>query len=70
MTVRELYNHCAFQISKGNGDKQILISNDDEGNGYHTLFYEFCDEPEEIQGAADMGMFHDFNNPDDVVLLG
>lgn len=43
ITVKQLEIHCREQIQKGNGDKHILISCDDEGNGFHTLFYQFTD---------------------------
>ena len=39
LTVKDLYNECKTQIERGNGDKKIMISKDDEGNGYHYLFY-------------------------------
>lgn len=39
LTVKDLFNQCKTQIAKGNGDKKIMISKDDEGNGYHYLFY-------------------------------
>lgn len=41
ITIKELYKECEEQIKKGNGDKYILISQDDEGNGYHYLWYSF-----------------------------
>lgn len=41
LTVKELYNECREQIKKGNGDKVIMISQDDEGNGYHYMWYTF-----------------------------
>lgn len=49
LTVKELAALCMEQIKKGNGDKHIIISDDDEGNGYHTLFYSFTDDAEELQ---------------------
>lgn len=42
-TVKELYALCAQQIKSGNGSKSIYISRDDEGNGFHKLFYGFSD---------------------------
>ncbi len=42
-TVKELFEACKIQIAKGNGDKHILVADDDEGNGFHTLFYQFTD---------------------------
>lgn len=41
MTVKDLTEACIKQIQKGNGDKVIMISSDDEGNSYHYLWYLF-----------------------------
>lgn len=41
ITVKELYKFCKVEIANGNGDKFIVISDDNEGNGYHGLFYGF-----------------------------
>ena len=41
ITVEQLYLDCAKMIKAGNGKRHIMISNDDEGNGYHELFYGF-----------------------------
>ena len=70
LTVRELAEACAELIRKGHSDKQILISDDDEGNGYHSLFFGFIDNKETIRKLADYGLFHDNQNPKDVVILG
>jgi hypothetical protein len=43
MTVRQLYKLCQEEIKKGNGNKYIVISDDNEGNGYHGMFYGFSD---------------------------
>ena len=68
ITVKELLYYCKIQIAKGNGDKHILITTDDEGNGYHTLFYDFQDNPEDIEYALEIE--HDNHNADEVILLG
>lgn len=39
ITVEGLFLICKEQIKAGNGSKKIMISDDDEGNGYHYLFY-------------------------------
>lgn len=70
ITVRELAALCYQQIKKGNGNKHILISDDDEGNGYHTLLYAFQDDSEFMNNLKEYGMFHDDNNPDEVIILG
>ena len=39
LTVAQLMRICQQAIRDGYGNKHILISDDDEGNGYHELFY-------------------------------
>lgn len=68
ITIKELAIMCAKQIEKGNGDKHILISDDDEGNGYHTLFYGLDDSKENIEYALEIE--HDKHSVDEVVILG
>ena len=41
MNVEELMLLCAEEVKKGNGKKEILISDDDEGNGFHQLISAF-----------------------------
>ena len=67
-TVKELFEACRIQIAKGNGDKHILISDDDEGNGFHTLFFLLTDSPETIGFALENE--HDHHTADEVVILG
>ena len=47
LTIKDLYKECKYQINKGNGDKVIMISDDDEGNGYHYCWYLFS-TPDEL----------------------
>ena len=68
LTINELLNECKLQVKQGNGNKHILISQDDEGNGFHTLFYGFTSSQDDINAYADS--FHDDNDPEEVVLLG
>ena len=68
LTVKDLAYACKIEIAKGNGDKHILITTDDEGNGYHTLFYAFQDDPEDVNYALEIE--HDHHNADEVILLG
>jgi hypothetical protein len=46
--VKTLKKLCEKEIKKGNGDKVIMISQDDEGNGFHYLWYAFCDPDEAL----------------------
>lgn len=49
LTVKELLKYCQVEIQKGNGDKHIVVADDNEGNGYHGLFYAFTECTEEYQ---------------------
>lgn len=69
LTVNQLYEACKAQIAKGNGDKHIIISDDDEGNGYHTLFYLFTDDKVDLDLIVKME--HDGTHTvDNCVCLG
>ena len=64
VTVERLLELCKEQIAKGNGKKEILLSNDDEGNGYHECFYEFT---EDVVGNDMWGQYAD---NDKYIILG
>lgn len=49
ITVRELYELCQKEIMKGNGHKNIVVADDEEGNGYHGLFIGFSEDWEDCQ---------------------
>jgi len=64
MTVAKLLKLCEEQIKKGNGDKIVLLSNDDEGNGYHECVYEFTED------VAGNDLWGSIKNPQDKIILG
>lgn len=41
MTVKQLLRFCQDEIDAGHGDCSIMLSDDDEGNGYHYCWYSF-----------------------------
>lgn len=41
MTIKTLKALCDKYIKQGYGDRMIVISDDNEGNGFHGLFYGF-----------------------------
>ena len=41
LTIKELYKLCEKEIRAGRGDNVIMLSDDDEGNGYHYWWYSF-----------------------------
>lgn len=69
LTVEELFAECLVQIKKGNGRKEIQISRDDEGNGFHSLFFGFTFDKETIESYG-KSSFHDNVDLDNIVLLG
>jgi hypothetical protein len=64
VTVERLLKLLQEQVKKGNGQKKILLSNDDEGNGYHTMYYEITED------VAGNDMWGEIENPNDYVILG
>ena len=43
ITIDQLLAICENEALKGNGSKKVMISKDDEGNGYHELFFGISD---------------------------
>ena len=39
VTVSELYNTLGALVKSGKGSKKILLSSDDEGNGFHEMLF-------------------------------
>ena len=71
LTVKDLYVLCSRQISKGNDNKKIYISDDDEGNGYHALMYHFTDDYEDVKDCIELSCTHTYDDDiKDIVILG
>ena len=64
VTVERLLKCLQDQVAKGNGKKKILLSNDDEGNGYHEMYYEI------IEVVESNDMWAEIKNPDEYIILG
>ena len=72
LTLDELYDEIKIARKAGLGKKKILLSNDDEGNGYHICFYSVT-EIEDSEMMLKYGMLPFSVNKDnigDYVLLG
>lgn len=67
MTISRLFELCKKEIQKGNGDKNIVISDDNEGNGFHGMFYGFTKIDEITQ---DLIYDSHTNSPSDTIILG
>lgn len=67
LTVKELCLICAQAIHDGHGDKNIVISDDNEGNGYHGLFYGFTPVSQDF---VDDIYDSKTTSPEDTIILG
>jgi hypothetical protein len=67
ITVKELLKLCEEEIKNGNGDKHIVISDDNEGNGYHGMFYGFSEVDDLL---IDDIYDSNFTSKKDTIILG
>lgn len=67
ITVEQLKKCCEEQIKKGNGKKVIMISDDDEGNGFHYLWYSFSGVDDTCE---DYFINEDIAKKEDTIILG
>ena len=70
ITIKALKKECDKAIKEGFGDKKIMISADDEGNGFHGLFYGFMTDVKDIELMEEQGLLCDDVDPNELVLLG
>ena len=49
MTVEKLFNELKELVKKGQGDKKIIVADDQEGNSYHSCYYSVVVDPEEVK---------------------
>ena len=73
ITVKVLYELVQKEMLKGNGDKMIVLSDDNEGNGYHGMFFGFVSAPKTVKATIDAsnGVYDSVSeNPKEIVILG
>lgn len=70
LTIKDLYEIVKEEMRKGNSDKKIMISNDDEGNGYHYLFYGFTSGNDMSDDDMFVMSVDDELPFDDIIVLG
>ncbi len=37
--LKDLYQECKKLMEQGHGEKSLVVSDDNEGNGYHGMFF-------------------------------
>lgn len=67
MTIKRLYILCEQQMKMGNGDKVIMTADDDEGNGYHYIYYDFSTIEE---AGAEEFVNENIARKEDTIVLG
>lgn len=68
ITVQQLREICQHEVDKGNGGKVIMISDDEEGNGFHYLWYAFCDVEDAVWDDACIN--ENIASKEDTIILG
>lgn len=52
--LKDLYAACKEQMEAGNSEKSLVLSDDNEGNGYHGMFFTLTvitpDNVDEFEG--------------------
>lgn len=66
MTVKQLLKFCQDEIKAGHGDCSIMLSDDDEGNGYHYCWYAFTPIDEYTEEFVD----EEINPKEKTIILG
>lgn len=67
MTLDQLIEEAIKAKKKYGGDQYVLLSNDEEGNGYHECYFTFAAGDKMMEGLVDVPNDLD---PMDCVTLG
>lgn len=72
LTINDLAELINEEIKKGNGAKKIMLSNDDEGNGYHGLYFAFTPTDKIFSGSFPPPLPYGVKNEElkDYIVLG
>lgn len=49
LKIKDLYEVLKEEMAKGNGDKYVITGDDNEGNGYHGMYFK-ATPAEELDG--------------------
>ena len=70
LTIDELIEEALKAKKKFGGDKYVLISDDEEGNGFHECYFSFSDAKEMLAPGRGCPFAPYDLNPADCVILG
>jgi hypothetical protein len=69
LTVKQLKKFVDKAIREGYGDRMIVISDDNEGNGFHGMFYGFTTFTQKEKNYFNIYDSHS-DDPDKIIILG
>lgn len=69
ITVQELLYLCKKELLEGNGDKEVWMAKDEEGNDFPPLVFGFNSDIDTIT-KIDIYCDPGFNSPQDTIILG
>ena len=73
ITVKELYEALGVLVRNGEGDKKIIIADDNEGNGYHGAYFTVTAKPKNVKECIDSsnGLYDSQEeDPNNLVIVG
>lgn len=70
MQLKDLYAACKEAMNRGDGEKYLVLSDDNEGNGYHGMFYTITQASKERDAYE--GLIYDSveKNLDNILVIG
>ncbi len=71
LKLKDLYQACKQLMKEGHGEKFLVVSNDNEGNGFHGLYWTFSAFGDNV-GDGIWPMIDDCveDDPENILILG
>lgn len=69
LNIKDLYKICKAEIAKGNGEKKIIVSSDEEGNSYRGLYCGFSTIEPEYKDLYEI-IDSESTDPESIIILG
>ena len=71
--VKDLYRDLAMLMKEGRGDDYVVVADDEEGNGYHGIFFSVTDDPKDVRECIEFsnGLYGSVtNDPNKIIIIG
>lgn len=67
LTIKDIYIYCKEQIYRGNENKIVMTANDEEGNGFHYMYFGFSSVEE---AGAEEYIDENIADKENTIILG